>query len=163
MIHSKEPHRYEDPIYPPINREETCLGIIEMHVLHADGVAMYDPNQIIVASVMVDPASIKDPHYHGVVPLRGLKPSDDAKSFLSGEPAVVYLEDDARIPLTVEELIAYVGHSLHPAEYFRIRGHYGMLHQIHGDFYDVNTGEARAPRDEARLEGPAPTVMARAT
>jgi hypothetical protein len=64
---------------------------------------------------------------------------------ISGHPAVVYAADDVEAPMTTTEVFALVHLSLLPAEYFALRERYGVFHEIHDDFYDLETGLAVQP------------------
>ncbi len=145
-------------MYAPKSRRETSLPILQIEVEHADGVAKTNPNGIAVSAmlgmhgdpielprgVLVEGTEVFDPTQ--------IKPLRDAKSLISGHPAVLYRAEDYELAMSPEELFRFMKHALLPAEYFALRDHVGMIHEIHEDFYDIETGAAYQPMDEARYE-----------
>ena len=119
--------------FTPRNRTEKPLPLLRIEIRHANGVLAYDPNSLITAAIR-DPVSIL-----------GCKPLKDAVSVISGHPAVVYAADDVEAPMTTTEVLALVHLSLQPAEYFALRERFGIFHEIHDDFYDLETGLALQP------------------
>lgn len=145
-------------MYEPKNRRPDSLPILQIEVEHADGVAKTNPNGIALSAmwgmrgepialpkgVLVEGTNLFDPTY--------LKPLRDVKSIISGLPAVIYRAEDYELALTPSELFRFMKHALLPAEYFALRDYVGMIHEIHDDFYDVETGAAFQPMDEASYE-----------
>lgn len=127
-------------MYEPKNRADQGLGILQIVIDHADGKSQTCPNGLAVsaATAMSSEEITLPPGYLPETsevfnPLK-LKPTD-AKSLISGGPAVIYRSDDLEIPLTPEELFRFMKHDLHPSEYVVLRNHFGMFYEIHEDFY----------------------------
>lgn len=145
-------------MYAPKNRRPTSLPILQIEVEHLGETYRTTPNGIAVSAmwgirgepiilprgVLPEDAEVFDP--------RSLQPLRDAKSIISGHPAVLYRAEDYELALTPEELFRFMKNALLPAEYFALRDHVGMVHEIHEDFYDPETGAAFQPMDEAGYE-----------
>lgn len=112
-------------------RMKTGLGFLDMEVASATTTLKFCPNTILMAA-MEDKLTAGEPVY---------------PSFLSGEPGFLYRNDELQIAFTGEELRRFVSHDLHPEEFFKLYGALGESHEIHGDFYDLDTGEALQPLD----------------
>jgi hypothetical protein len=80
-----------DGRFEPRNRCSTGLGIIELQVRHGKGVETFDPNSQIIHAIC-HPETIAS-----WTPVQGLC------SLLSGEPAILYRNDDLELPLTIDE------------------------------------------------------------
>ena len=119
--------------YPPKNRQTRCLPVLQIEIVHACGVEIFDPNGLAILAY-------SNPHRFLDMP-----PLDNRKSVLSKKPAVLYRADDLEIPLTPEELYAFVCCNLSPDQMFTLRSHFGAFYEIHEDFYDSESGEALQP------------------
>jgi hypothetical protein len=118
------------PSFPPKNRLPTRLEILRIEVVGKNHTAIYDPNAFTMHSVL------------GVV----TEDEPITSSMLSGEPAYLYRSMDVEIPLSHDELVRLGRLDLTPDEYFRLRDHYGLFHEVHEDFYDPETGDSLQPR-----------------
>lgn len=145
-------------MYEPKNRKDTSLPILQIEVEHADGVAKTNPNGIVVSAMLgIKSGSLNIPDGFlqtgtDVFDPTLLMPLRDIKSLISGHPSVLYRADDYELSLTPDELFRFMKHALLPAEYFALRDHVGMIHEIHEDFYDPETGAAFQPMDAAGYE-----------
>jgi hypothetical protein len=135
------------------NDNEHPLDFLKIRVDHADGTENACPNSIVGCAIWA--VTGEEPEWRGrnngflsdsvlFNPLT-LKPLPGAESVISGEPAVVYRADGNTIPMTVEELLRFIRHDLHPEEFRILLAKYGAIHEIHDDFYDPRTGEAWQP------------------
>lgn len=113
------------------NREPERLNFDDIRVIHADGVARFDPNAVAVACYRTG--------------FEKLRPVPGEFSCLSAQPALVLREDDVRIPLTRLELVRFVAHALLPEEFAAIHSRFGRSFSWHDDFYDFSTGAALQP------------------
>lgn len=135
----------------PKNRIKDPLPFLEIRIDHVGGSIKSCPNGIAASAIWGMSGEKPDLPEKFLAagsqlfnPLE-LKPIEGAKSIISGQPAVIYRADDYEIPLTPDELFRFVKHDLEPKEFFKIRDHFGDLHEIHDDFYDPDTGEAFQP------------------
>lgn len=152
-------------MYEPKNRKVESLPVLQILIDHADGTIKCCPNALALSAAMAMSGEKIEvgPGFLGegsevFNPLE-LKPAD-AKSIISGAPAVVYRADDLEIPLTPEELFRFMKHDLKPEEYLALRGHFGMFYEIHEDFYEPDHHFACQPMgrdilDDPEDEGPA--------
>ena len=145
-------------MYEPRNRKPDSLPVLHIEVEHAGGTAKTNPNGIAVSAMMgIKTGSLDIPEGFltaGTATFNpiSLSPLRDTNSLISGLPAVIYRADDYELALTPEELFRFMKHSLMPAEYFAVRDHAGMIHEIHDDFYDVETGAAFQPMDDEQYQ-----------
>lgn len=120
------------PAFPPKNRKANDVELVEVHLVDSLGTLKVDLNRAALMGAT------------GTLPLAG----PVAKSDISGGPAFWYrAHDGINIALTHDEMLRLLGLSLLPHEYFKLREHLGLFHEIHDDFYDGVTGEALQPRD----------------
>lgn len=145
-------------MYEPRNRKPDSLPILQIEVEHDDGVAKTNPNGIAVSAMLgIKSRALDIPDGFlttdtNIFDPTSLSPLRDAKSIISGLPAVLYRSEDYELALTSDELFRFMKHALLPAEYFALRDHVGMIHEIHEDFYDPETGAAFQPMDAAGYE-----------
>lgn len=149
-------------MHSPKNRVPTSLPILEIRVDHAEGSSKTCPNGFVACAIwgMTGEKPSFPEKYLGngstiFNPLE-LKPKEGVKSVISGGPAVVYRADDYEIPMTPDELFRFAKRHLRPEEFFVLLKQYGIMHEIHDDFYDPDTGEAFQPMDE-RDDSPKPS------
>jgi hypothetical protein len=118
--------------YPPKrNRLEEALPLLRIEVHHADGVFVADPNGMAVAGCERA--------------LDALRPLPGRASALSGEPGVLWRSHDVEAVLTPAELGRLARLSLRPDEVLALIERFGVVHEWHDDFYDLDTGEALQP------------------
>ena len=145
-------------MYEPKNRRPISLPILQIEVEHANGVSKSNPNGIAVSAMLgikSGPFDIPEnffPVGTDIFDPTQIKPLRDAKSIISGHPAVLYRAEDYELAMSPEELFRFMKHALMPAEYFALRDHVGMIHEIHDDFYDVETGAAFQPMDDEQYQ-----------
>lgn len=114
-------------VYPPANRVETGLGVIEIEIVGRDGRVKMDPNGAARLG------------YQGLLPVtEPVKPS-----VLSGEPGFLFRTGDGiEVALSEGELVRLLRHELMPAEVLELHRLYGAFFETHDDFYDEKTGAA---------------------
>lgn len=138
-------------MYEPKNRIAKELPVLELWVDAADGSHLTCPNGLIGCAVWAMRGEKPDFGMGGLQPrselfnILELNPKPGVASIVSGGPGVLFRAEDYEIGLTPEELFRFAKHDLEPREYFAIRDRFGMLHDIHEDFYDPDTGEAFQP------------------
>lgn len=112
------------------------LGVLDLEVETARGTTIFDPRTLLVKMATED--------------LSELPPLPGTTSDISGLPAIVYRTAQVRIQVTPEELRRLVMCSLGPTEMFALLRRHGEFHEIHDDFYDPVSGDARQPKTGAR-------------
>jgi hypothetical protein len=110
--------------FPPRNRRPVELPVLRIEVEDAHGVRVFDPNGAILWAI----------YDKGTEKLSPLK-----------EGTVAYRSRDMEIFLTPDALDRLIRLDLRPDEYFRLRDRFGMAHEWHDDYYDIDTGEALQP------------------
>lgn len=123
-----EPHVYSDK-YPPKNRIETGLDILQIEVTDRLGVWKLDPNRAAMVGYKQELA-LADPI---------------GPSVLSGEPGYGYRTSDVDLVLTREELFRLLRRDLRPNEVRKLLETYGTFHEVHDDFYDEDEFVALQP------------------
>ena len=128
---------------PPRNRTETGLrGPLAIEIGDGEAVLRLDPNRAAEIGFKCD-LSLGDPRA--------------GASDLSGEPAYAYRTAEVELLLTGDELLRLLRRELEPVEFVRLRDKYGLFFEVHGDFYDLGTGEALQPMSlmapDSRWEG----------
>lgn len=126
-----EPHVYS-PKYPPKNRVDTRLHILELEFEDKLGKFKCDLNRAAVIGMTRK------------LPL-ALAAS---QSFLSGEPAFWYRNSDGvEVALSEGEILRLLRHDLRPAEVLKLHRHFGAFHETHDDFYEEESGGALQPME----------------
>jgi hypothetical protein len=87
-----------------------------------------------------------------------LVPRGHVPSVLSGEPSVAFRHDDMVVDLTPDELLRFISRSLRVDEFVALREHFGDFFDIHGDFYDQQTGISYGTMDSLIGENPPPAL-----
>lgn len=116
--------------FPPKNRVDTGLEVIQIEIVGADGAHRTNPNGAAVMG------------FNKYLPVKEpIKPS-----VLSGEPGFLYRNyDGVEIALTAEELIRLLRRALRPEEVLKLHSLYGAFFETHFDFYSEKTGQAFQP------------------
>lgn len=133
------------------NRVPDSLPPLEIRVEHAGGSLKTCPNGFAASAIWgmtgAKPALPEKFLMEGSVmfELTKLEPVEGLKSIISGNPAVLYRADDYEIPMSPDELFRFAKHDLKPEEYFVLAKHWGLIHEIHDDFYDPDSGIAFQP------------------
>lgn len=118
--------------YPPSNRSETGLGVLEIEITGAAGTLKLDPNRAAMIG------------YSGELPIE----DPCWPSTLSGEPGFRYRTcDGVDLSLTPPELIRLLRHDLAPEEVLELHNAFGAFFETHDDFYDEQTGAALQPME----------------
>lgn len=86
-----------------------------------------------------------------------LEPFEQIKSICSGAPAVLYRTREAEIALTPDEVERLVLRALTPAQFEAIVDAVGATWDLHGDFYDPETGESWQPKGKFFVDPDEPT------
>lgn len=115
--------------YPPKNRRENPLPVIEIEIASKDSTLRMDMNQAALAS-----------HLENLQLGEPFVPSD-----LSGKPGYEYRSSEITLALTKEELYRFMRHDLRPREFFLLAEKYGVFFDTHDDFYDEKSGFAFQP------------------
>ncbi len=123
-------HSYSEQ-YPPRNRHETGLGVLDIEVVDRLGVWKMDPNRAALVGYKRELA-LAEP----------IGPST-----LSGEPGYRYRTCDVELVLTRDELFRLLRRDLRPAEVKKLLETFGAFHEIHDDFYDEVEFVALQPMD----------------
>lgn len=119
-------------LFPPKNRINTGLGVIDIEIVDDQGAHRYDPNSAILAAH-------KGP--------KGFPLGESiAVSDISNEPGYIVRFDAVQLALTAQEMVRLFMHSLRPEEFFALANKYGIFYEISGKFYDEDTGVADDPR-----------------
>lgn len=119
-------------LFPPKNRINTGLGVIDIEIVDDQGAHRYDPNSAILAAH-------KGPKGFSLgTPV--------ALSDISKEPGYILRFDAVQLALTAPEMVRLFMHSLRPEEFFALANKYGIFYEISGKFYDEDTGVADDPR-----------------
>lgn len=125
------------------NRSHSPLPILEIRVLHRDGIETTDPNGVVASAVYG--ATGQMPQFVAVkqiIKLRELRPRKGTKSIVSGKPALICHTHNDVAALSHDEMHRLFDRNLTPEEYFTIRNFFGIFHEIHEDFYDPASGTA---------------------
>lgn len=99
-------------MYEPKNRRPNSLPVLQIEIEHRDGTAKTNPNGVAVSAmwgmhgspielpkgILIEGTDLFDP--------TSIKPLPNAKSLISGEPAVLYKSNDYELALTPAELFA---------------------------------------------------------
>lgn len=116
--------------FPPKNRVDTGLAVIQIEIVGADGVHRTDASGAAVMG------------FKRLLPVKEpVKPS-----VLSGEPGFLYRTyDGVEMALTAEEMLRLMRRELRPQEVLKLHSIYGAFFETHFDFYSENTGQAFQP------------------
>lgn len=119
--------------YPQKNRPATYGEILDIHIEHAGGVFLTNPNEALK-------------HVYNQT-LQLAAPLCDLKSDIDSSPAYRYFAHDVSIALNEEQLHRLIQRRLQPEEFFILAEKYGIFHEINGALYDEETGNALQPMD----------------
>lgn len=108
------------------------LPILRIEIEWDGGSIVTDPNGLAIMSCVGD--------YPVGLPFKA------RPSMISGKPSYLYRADDFELPLTFGELDRFCRHALRKAEFIAMKSKIGIIHEIHDDFYDPNTGQSFQPR-----------------
>ncbi len=125
-----EPHVYSNK-YPPKNRTDTGLHVLQIEVRDRLGVWTMDPNRAAMVGYKQELA-LAEPV---------------GTSVLSGEPGYGYRTCDVDLVLTRDELFRLLRRALTPAEVQKLLETYGAFHEVHDDFYDEDEFVALQPME----------------
>ena len=103
--------------------------VLRIEIRHAQGTSVYDPNTLLKTCVM-EPSKLLD------------LPTAGEKSVIYGGPAVEYRTDEFAAWLTPEEIFELTMRTLAADKVVKLREVVGDVFELHGDFYDLETGEA---------------------
>lgn len=117
--------------FPPRNRKQTGLSIIQVEIEDKLGVLKLDLNRAAVIG------------YTKQLPVA----QPGWPSVLSGEPGFLYRNVELEVALTRDELVRLLRHDLRPQEVLKLLELYGAFHEIHDDFYDESSGVALQPME----------------
>ncbi len=119
--------------YPPKNRKQT--GVEGIHIEFEDGAAksMSTPNEVAVMA------------FNKRLPIKG---PPVGKSCISGREGYIYRTAEIELVLAADEMVRLVRRELQPAEFKSLLSSYGMFFEIHGDYYEPETGLALKPMCE---------------
>lgn len=141
----------------PTDPECQDVGLIAIHLRHAQGEIVADPNTLSLLANDLTPREIRE---RGRFTIEGvedaimdtrlldLPPVPGLQSVISGEPALLYRTNEAQIPLTAAEIRRMGRRALSPQEFFAICDAVGAIWELHDDFYDPETGEAFQPHED---------------
>lgn len=118
--------------YPPKNRTDTGLGVLDIELRDRRTTRMLTPNDAALVG-HTGALNLTYPVGH---------------SILSGEPGFGLRTCEIALVLTGDELLRLFRRSLRPAEVQTLLERYGAFHEIHSDFYDEESFEALQPMDE---------------
>ena len=124
-------HVYSDR-YPPVNRTETGLYVLQVEIVDGIGKWQLDLNRVAMMA------------YTKKLPV--MRPQ--TMSVLSSEPAYLYRTCDVELALTADEMLRLMRHDLFPKEVLKLHKLYGAFHETHDDFYDEETGTALQPMED---------------
>lgn len=116
--------------FPPKNREDTGVSLVQIELHDAMGKLILDPNRMALCA------------YTRQLPVAE---RTDMASFLSGKPALRLKTDEVSVLLTKDEIMRMYRHDLTPSEVRNLLDHFGAFHEIHDDFYDEQTLGALQP------------------
>lgn len=118
--------------YPPVNRRDTGLSVLQIQMVDGHGTLEVDPNRAALIG------------YTGRLPLT----EPCFVSVLSGRPGYLYRNGDGvELALAEDELLRLLRHALRPEEVLRLHALFGAFFETHDDFYDEVSGAALQPMD----------------
>jgi hypothetical protein len=119
--------------YPPKNRKQTGVEGINIEFEDGEKKLMSTPNDVVVMA------------FNETLPITG---PTVGQSCISGRPGYIYRTEEVELVLAADEMVRLVRRELQPAEFKSLLSSYGMFFEIHGDFYDPDTGVALQPMGE---------------
>ncbi len=109
--------------------EPLLMDGLRLEVYSHDHVAVYDPNGLLLAV------------FDGTLDLGApVGPSE-----LSGEPGYRFRSDGLDAVLSRDELVRLARRALTPSEYRQLVARFGLIYELHEDFYNPQTGAAEQP------------------
>jgi hypothetical protein len=118
------------PRYPPVNRRDTGLSVLQIEMVDGLGILTVDPNRAALIG------------HTRQLPLSQPK----FPSVLTGRPGYLYRTGDGvELALAEDELLRLLRHALRPDEVRRLHELFGAFFETHGDFYDEVSGAALQP------------------
>lgn len=131
-----------DDRYPPKNRKENGLDILDIQLVDAKKICKLDPNTAAMVGYSKE-LPVSEPSF---------------PSFLSGKPGYLYRASEGiEIALTEDELLRFLRHDLRSDEAIKLRAHFGIMHEIHDDFYFFTETTAEALQSMENDEGERPS------
>lgn len=119
--------------YPPKNRKQTGVEGINIEFEDGSAKSISTPNEVTVMA------------FNKRLPITG--PTVGA-SCISGRPGYIYRTEEVELVLAADEMVCLVRRELQPAEFKSLLSRYGMFFEVHGDFYEPETGVALQPMGE---------------